>query len=324
MEHMIDVNFYPGFTRKAISFTIDDGNVVMDKKFLDILRPAGIKGTFNLCSHTADKMTPEAYREFYRGYEIANHCKYHPHAIRDEGKYLISEEPFDPGIKDHVELAAKKGIDAKILYRTEEEGLYQYNQYGRRYYVAEPDKYISLVKEGHAGLEEIFGKGSVKSFVWPFDKQDSEKLDTYFHNLDLDYYAVRRSGEWGAEEGFPLPKERIYWHYTARETNFLEKAAMFDAQPDDGTLKFFCMGVHSIDYERAGKWDELAVFAEKYGNRPTDYYYATVGDIFTYADALKKLIITPCCITNPSDRELYIKVDAKECIIPPGKTMAIA
>ena len=47
----IDLKFFPGWTRKSVTFTIDDGNVAMDKKFLDIVRPAGILGTFNLCSH---------------------------------------------------------------------------------------------------------------------------------------------------------------------------------------------------------------------------------------------------------------------------------
>ena len=32
----IDINFYPAWTRKAITFTIDDGNLVLDRKFLDI------------------------------------------------------------------------------------------------------------------------------------------------------------------------------------------------------------------------------------------------------------------------------------------------
>ena len=74
----VDLNFFPGWTRKSVTFTIDDGNIPMDTKFLEIVRPAGILGTFNLCSHWMDKMSPEEYREFYRGYEIANHCKYHP------------------------------------------------------------------------------------------------------------------------------------------------------------------------------------------------------------------------------------------------------
>ena len=35
----IDFQFFPGWTRKAITFTIDDGNVFMDRKFLEIVKP---------------------------------------------------------------------------------------------------------------------------------------------------------------------------------------------------------------------------------------------------------------------------------------------
>ena len=108
MKHTVDTAFYPGWTRKAITFSIDDGNTVMDKKFLDIMRPVGIRGTFNLCAHTVDKMSPEEYREFYRDYEIANHCKYHPMAISENITYHFCEEPFDPSIKDHVELSGNE------------------------------------------------------------------------------------------------------------------------------------------------------------------------------------------------------------------------
>ena len=39
----IDLHFYPGWTRKSMTFTIDDGNVKLDRKFLDITEPAGLK-----------------------------------------------------------------------------------------------------------------------------------------------------------------------------------------------------------------------------------------------------------------------------------------
>ena len=47
MKHIIDKNYFPGWVRKSVSFTIDDGNIEMDKKFIDIVRPAGVLGTFN-------------------------------------------------------------------------------------------------------------------------------------------------------------------------------------------------------------------------------------------------------------------------------------
>ena len=92
----VDINFFPGWTRKSVTFSIDDGNIPMDTKFLSIVRPAGILGTFNLCSHWTDKMSPAEYREFYRGYEIANHCKYHPQVFSDTMRFVISDEKFDP------------------------------------------------------------------------------------------------------------------------------------------------------------------------------------------------------------------------------------
>ena len=36
--------FYPNYSRKAISFTIDDGNVPMDKKFIDIVHLKFLRG----------------------------------------------------------------------------------------------------------------------------------------------------------------------------------------------------------------------------------------------------------------------------------------
>ncbi len=63
---------FPGFTKKSLTFSIDDGNLEMDRRWLDIMRPAGIKGTFNLCRDytEADR---EKLVSFYEGYEIANH-----------------------------------------------------------------------------------------------------------------------------------------------------------------------------------------------------------------------------------------------------------
>ena len=54
----LDLNYYPGWTRKSITFTIDDGNLKLDRKFLDVVKPAGLKGTFNLCT-PLDRGAPE-------------------------------------------------------------------------------------------------------------------------------------------------------------------------------------------------------------------------------------------------------------------------
>ena len=88
----VDKSYFPGWVRKSITFTIDDGNIELDKKFIDIVKKGGIKGTFNLCAPDLKKYTPELYRELYRGYGISNHCKLHPFAFTPEKPTEISED----------------------------------------------------------------------------------------------------------------------------------------------------------------------------------------------------------------------------------------
>ena len=90
----------------------------------------------------------------------------------------------------------------------------------------------------------------------------------------------------------------------------------FDAYPDDGELKFFCFGVHSHDFENAVRWDVLIDFCKLYGNRPNDFWYASVGEIFDYEDAVNSVVITESEIQNPSNVDLYVKIDGERKIIP--------
>ena len=66
----VDKNYFPGWVRKSITFTIDDGNLVHDKHFIDTVKPYGIKGTFNLCLPDLQKHSADFYREFYEGFDF--------------------------------------------------------------------------------------------------------------------------------------------------------------------------------------------------------------------------------------------------------------
>jgi adenosylcobinamide amidohydrolase len=100
-------------------------------------------------------------------------------------------------------------------------------------------------------------------------------------------------------------------------------AESFEALPDDGELKFFCFGVHSIDYEKADKWGDLLEFAKTYGARPEDYFYATIADIYDYAKATKSVEITDTGIKNPTKIDLYIKIDGRRHILKAGRSIRL-
>lgn len=281
MPHVIDVNFFPGWTRKSISFSIDDGHVETDRKLLEIVSPFGIKGTFNLCSDRLTELSPEEYREFYRGHEIANHVKYHPGPFTDGVSYDISDEPFDPELSDRLK-----------LYPFEEmEGLfYAQRKKGGWLKLATNDAYVRCIEECHRELEELFGKGSVRCFIWPYGEQKNEWLRSYIKNIP-GYYGTRLSHVGLTPDVYFAPPSKEAFYVPAWHTSLLAVAERFENLPDDGKLKFLCFGVHSIDFEVHGKWGDLITFAKTYGARPDDYYYATVGDIFDYSEATKRVEI---------------------------------
>ena len=294
--------FYPGFVKKAISFTIDDGNYRLDKKFIDIVAPAGITGAFNLCGmeRCPKEVTPDEYREFYRGYEIANHVSRHPKVFVDINDVPVSDEVFDLKTTD---LGNKD-----VVYKSDREGLY-YRSFGRYFgVVTTEDTYIDLIDEGKRQLEEVFGEGSVPAFVWPYQEQASDKIKEYIRKAG--YKSVRKTGL----AGFFIPENKMAWSYNATHANLMDRAAEYEALETD-ELTFFCFGVHAHDFENDNCWDRLEAFAERYGNRQ-DFYYATPTEIFDYADAMSALCVADGEIRNDSDTELYIELNGNKMVIP--------
>lgn len=304
----IDLHFYPGWTRKSMTFTIDDGNVKLDRKFLDITEPAGLKGTFNLKTPLTH-LPPEEYREFYKGYEISNHCKYHAYAFTPHTTREIKNEIFD-----------RATADKAYGYLTEEDGLYRIFTYGWTY-LATDEKYMECVDDCQRELEALFGKGKIRGYVWPCGLQQNERVIEMMRQYG--FQAMRRTGYVADSTGFALPEDRLNWSYNADYQNMLELGEKYDAYPDDGELKFFCFGVHSHDFENAGRWDVLVDFCNRYGNRPNDFWYASVGEILDYEDAVKSVEITDSEIRNPSDMDLYIKVDGERKILSANSVISL-
>lgn len=314
----IDLNFFPGWTRKAITFTMDDGNLTHDRTFINIVNPHGLKGSFNISSQNMTKHNdPEGMRRLYGGHEITNHVKRHPYALRDGNSLgVITDAPFDP-----------ETADKSLSYRETddlEDGVFQrYSEKADRWgRIATAAAYIELTKRCKKELEEIFGEGSVRGFVWPFCRQENTEIIEY---LKANYYGLRDAGKPAPMEdmSFALPADRTNWQYNARHANLLERAKQFEALADEGELKWLCFGVHPIDFDRDGKWNDLREFCEKYGNRPEDYWYATNIDIFEYEDAVKSVIITESSIINPSEIALCAKIDGKRVTLAPKSELNI-
>ena len=300
---------YPSFTKKALTFTIDDGNMTYDKKLLDILAPAGIRGTFNLCSNIHKGRERET-RDFYSGYDIANHAKHHPLVNFDGVEYDISEDEFD-------EATADKGK----IYRVAKDSSFFWvmRPNGWRQMVFEDD-FLSYIKEGKEELEALFLGREIKDFVWPYGKQNNAAAHEFIKKT---HRSSRITGCTRDSDGFRLPADKYAWSYNADHTNLNEVMEKYEAYPDDGELKLFAFGVHSIDFERAGCWDTLEGFAQRYGNRPDTYWYTTVGEVFDYQEAVGMLEREGDRLINRSGSPIYLKIDTDRVVIEPNEEIVI-
>ena len=297
----IDKNFFPGWVRKSISFTIDDGNLEMDKRFIDTVSPYGIKGTFNISNFHFDKLDEEGYRNFYRGFEVANHVKMHPYAFADGVEYRIMDCPHP---EDYP-----VGTD---VFPTETDGVYSVKLRKGWRNIAETDAYLRLTRENTEAIKRVFGNKKI-CFVWPFGEQNNKAL---FDALKKEgFYGIRAGIATEDRTGFAIPPDRTAWSFNVTNVKLLEIAKKYEEYPDDGELKAFIFGVHSIDFERSGNWCDLEEFARKYGNRPEEYWYATNVEIFDYEDALKSLVVADGYIENPSGIPVYIKVDGEKITV---------
>ncbi len=301
--------FYPSFTKKALTFTIDDGNMVYDKKFIDILAPAGIKGTFNLCSDLHKGREAQTF-DFYSGYDVSNHCKHHPLINYDGVEYDLSEDVFDEACAD----------DSKIYRVAERDGFFWIKRpNGWRHMIFEAD-FLTYIKEGKEELERIFKGREVRDFVWPYGNQDNAAAHEFIKNT---HRSSRITGCTSGEDAFNIPIDKYAWSYTANHLNLLEIMEKYEAYPDDGQLKFFAFGVHSIDYERDECWDALRTFAKKYGNRPNTYWYTTMGDLFDYDEAVSMLEKSDERLTNRSALSIYLKINGECAVLGPGEEILI-
>ena len=309
MKNNSKLDFYfPGWTRKSITFSLDDGDIVNDAKFLEIARPAGILGTFNISA--PKKLTPEEYRKLYEGYEIANHCAHHPLVFIPGQEYVVADEPYNKETaRDYTE-------SDPVIYKSEVENVYKIVKEGTARNITDRETYLRFASENRKKLEEVFGEGSIKAYVWPYTESKDKEVYNALCKEGYTYIrATRKPIISNGDYNFNIPEDKTHWCATVSPGNLLSGMEMYENYPDDGNLKFFSIGVHARSFKKDNKWEDLKKFAEKYANRPNDYYYATNVDIVEYEAAVKALIITEDTVENPTDKDVYMTVSGERVIL---------
>ncbi len=309
--YKIDKNYYPGYVRKTITFTLDDGDLSRDQLFFSYTEPAGFKGVVNLISSNINSYNKQQYIDMYSDYEIGNHGKYHVFRLNESQRSQIVDAPFVEAAADTSKLY--KSADNDKIYH-----IYVAGVSGWRLAMF-VDDFKAAVVEGHEELEAIFER-KIGYYALPNGLRDTDAgIPEYIESLG--YYAVRKTGDLGSSTGFSLPDDYTRITYNATVDNLLDYARQYDNLPDDGKLKYFSFGLHAFDYNN--KWHILEEFCNRYGYRSDSFWYATDREIYDYVNAVNGLIINGDKVTNNSDITLYVKVGDKNEVVAPNSTVKL-
>ena len=217
---VVDTEFYPGFKRKALTFSYDDYQY--DNVLVPILNKYGLKCTFNLNSavHASPENQAEI-KQLYAGHEIANHVKGHPDLKPMTIEDVITA--IEAG-KSELEAIFGEGSVRGFVYPNTNPFRKDIEEY-----LASPE----------AGVEYVRPTNSTFSFDLPKDfmlwaatcKHDNlEEMGEQFLNLKDDgklklFYVWGHSWELNANPGNPV--SRPYERWTMFE-NFAKQAAAKD------------------------------------------------------------------------------------------------
>jgi len=298
---------YEGYTTKAATFGYDDG-IVSDIKLIEILNKNGAKGTFNINSgflygrfkdlavqngYCSDEQSVYEYvATVYEGHEMSTHGQYHYPACFDEGEIGYTSTGS--------QLVGKS---------TEEEVADLVNC------VTDLKEWFNLEDDEVIGLSWPQGNGSERS------DYESDLLPA-IKNAGIKYARRLATGT------FSLPNDWYNWDSTCRSPDVELYIDSFISLKNSGELKCFFVNGHTYDFDDAGDDDSKNwTMIEKNIKRLADegdIWFATMGDIYRYAEALKLVEVTDTAVTNNSDLTVYYSINGANVEIAPKASYNLA
>ena len=332
----IDVNFYPGWVRKAATFSFDDGyynewyyagkydgskgarpKIIMststEAKILKIMKDNGVKGTFNLVSdwvgysHGTDEAAKTELRTYYAGQEVGSHSKSHPSDLRTKSEAEIIQE-ITESTSVLNDLMGYKPTAFAWPYN----GILQSSN---------ENAWAALEEEGY-----LFSRTTASALS---ETSNDNKITDHGFNAtvtDSSYKLLRQFQATGNTPALAKPDGNV--------------AQKFLNYEDDGKLKLWYTWGHSFDYvvdefgvglgsSNYGKGypvtDETKIaqfegFCKLLG-ADDSIWKATNSEVIGYLAAMAKVSVSGRTVTNASDRTIYITVDGVRKTQGPNTTI---
>lgn len=332
----VNANYYPGFTRKAVTFSEDDGSAIYDPLFIALLNEYGFKGTFNLNATKTDY-------SIYAGHEVANH------GCHEDGIKTTATTPYTLStvLKKIKSMNSQLNSGIAADGNTRNDSVSSFVHPFTSGYRFLSDKVYTDAAELSALAALFTAEGKTEYTAEKLGKMTEAEIFLDYLNaigITSNRYV---SNAYGGSKNFDLPEDFMLWTPTLHQSQLKNTAQdggysntyanAFRNLVDDGTLKLLYIWGHSFElvneqYPTSSasatiKEADLVAFLNAFSG--DEYYKDTVSGIREYVEATRSLIVSGGKVYNPSDLTVYVTVtvedgEAKRIVLAPGETYAVA
>ncbi|MDE6387658.1 MAG: polysaccharide deacetylase family protein [Lachnospiraceae bacterium] len=177
---------------------------------------------------------------------------------------------------------------------------------------------IAEIYEDRRALERCLGK-IVRGMSYPFGEYNEQMIQTAV-NLGIVYSRTVES-----TMNFSLPADFMKWHPTCHHSGVTDTMIEdFLNAPNYRNLSLFYIWGHSYEFEENHNWEQISGICERLQGKE-DVWYATNIEIYEYVTAMRSIVVSADedLIYNPTAVTLYLRIDNRTIILPPGAVQSI-
>lgn len=321
-EFAVDANYYPGFVRKAVTFSFDDGPTLSsDNKVMDKLSASNYKATFNLITNTFLDENGTVYPTdtTYTAYNTTGFTDgNNPEAVYDAYCNKVFNQ-FVTNIKNgNHEIASHSRYHLRFNAESNPNASVMYNK---------ADNIKSSLLIGKTSLEKWLGS-EVRGFAYPYGYPGTSGKQFVDYLSEIGTCYARQSGYTGK---FDVPSDFMNWTCTSyfagvSEDNLSAKSNEFWNLADDGELKLFSLWGHSWEFDaktgvREDTWSKLDKIIADMDSHKGEFWNPTNIEFYDYIKAKESLVITDDSVYNPSDIDVYVTINGVKKVVSAKETI---
>lgn len=158
----------------------------------------------------------------------------------------------------------------------------------------------------------------ITGYAYPYGSYSKKVIEILKKNGLIYSRTTGRAGN------FDLPKDFLAWHANSHHNGKIAELGKKYLECKPEKMSVLLIWGHSYEFPRHKNWHVIENFCQQMCKKD-DIYYAAMGEIASYAEACKKVIVSKDgkTLENKSDMTIFFMLNGKNMKVDAGKTVTV-